>query len=169
MICNKKELAKVSASPGKTQLINHFNITSSDKKQWYLVDLPGYGYAKRSQSQRKSWEKMIEGYIRKRENLTNLFVLVDSRHEPQNLDLQFINKLGEWRIPFAIIFTKSDKSTQRDTANNVNAFLKALSETWEEPPPYFVTSAIKRTGLKQLLEFIDNLNTLYQSYNKQER
>ncbi|HWJ28983.1 MAG TPA: ribosome biogenesis GTP-binding protein YihA/YsxC [Flavisolibacter sp.] len=169
MICNKKELAKVSASPGKTQLINHFNITSSDKKQWYLVDLPGYGYAKRSQSQRKSWEKMIEGYIRKRENLTNLFVLVDSRHEPQNLDLQFINKLGEWQIPFAIIFTKSDKSTQRDTANNVNAFLKALSETWEEPPPFFVTSAIKRTGLKQLLDFIDNLNTLYQSYNKQER
>ena len=169
MICNKKELAKVSASPGKTQLINHFNITSSDKKQWYLVDLPGYGYAKRSQYQRKSWEKMIQGYIRKRENLTNLFVLVDSRHEPQNLDLQFINKLGEWQIPFAIIFTKSDKSTQRDTANNVNAFLKALSETWEEPPPFFVTSAIKRTGLKQLLDFIDNLNTLYQSYNKQER
>src|SRR5215208_4779950 len=115
MLTNKKELAKVSISPGKTQLINHFDIISNDKKQWYLVDLPGYGYAKRSQTQRKSWGKMIEGYIRKRENLVNLFVLIDSRHEPQKLDIGFINRLGDWRIPFALVFTKSDKSTQKET------------------------------------------------------
>ena len=95
MICNKKELAKISSSPGKTQLINHFSITSSDKKEWYLVDLPGYGFAKVSQSQRKSWQKMIEGYIRQRENLVNLFALIDSRHGPQQKDLEFINQLGE--------------------------------------------------------------------------
>src|SRR5215208_5144435 len=114
MLCNKKELVKVSTSPGKTQLINHFAITSSDRKECYLVDLPGYGYAKRSQTQRKTWEKMIEAYIKKRENLINLFVLIDSRHEPQKIDLQFVNRLGEWRIPFALIFTKADKSTQRE-------------------------------------------------------
>src|SRR6476661_6841981 len=114
MLCNKKELAKVSSSPGKTQLINHFNVVSSDKSEWYLVDLPGYGYAKRSQKQRKEWEKMIQDYIRKRENLVNLFVLIDSRHEPQELDLKFVNKLGAWQVPFALVFTKSDKSTQRE-------------------------------------------------------
>jgi GTP-binding protein len=158
MITNKKELAKVSGSPGKTQLINHFNVVSGDKSEWYLVDLPGYGYAKRSQKQRKEWEKMIQDYIRKRENLVNLFVLIDSRHEPQELDLKFVNKLGEWKIPFALVFTKSDKSTQKIAAGNVNDFLNALSETWAEPPPHFVTSAVKRTGAKQLLRFIGELN-----------
>ena len=158
MLCKKREVAKTSASPGKTQLINHFNVVSSDKKQWYLVDLPGYGYAKRSQSQRKSWQKMIEDYIRKRENLLNLFVLIDSRHEPQKIDLEFINQLGEWRIPFALVFTKADKSTQRDAANNVNAFMAALSENWEEPPPFFVTSAVKHTGAKQIYAFIASFN-----------
>ncbi|HEU4472070.1 MAG TPA: ribosome biogenesis GTP-binding protein YihA/YsxC [Flavisolibacter sp.] len=166
MLCNKKEVAKVSASPGKTQLINHFSILSSDKAQWYLVDLPGYGYAKRSQSQRKTWQKMIEAYIRQRENLVNLFVLIDSRHEPQKLDLDFVNQLGEWRIPFALVFTKSDKSTQRETANNVNDFLRALSDTWEEPPPHFVTSAIKRTGAKQLLAFIAGWNDAFRQSRK---
>jgi len=167
MLTNKKELAKVSSSPGKTQLINHFDVESSDKKEWYLVDLPGYGYAKRSQSQRKSWQKMIEEYIKKRENLVNLFVLVDSRHDPQKIDLQFINQLGSWRIPFALIFTKADKSTQKETANNVNLFLKELSATWEEPPPHFVTSAIKRTGAKQILHFIAGLNNLFYNHKKQ--
>lgn len=167
MLTNKKELAKVSSSPGKTQLINHFTIQSSDKKEWYLVDLPGYGYAKRSQSQRKSWQKMIDEYIKKRENLVNLFVLIDSRHEPQKIDLQFINRLGEWQIPFALIFTKADKSTQKETANNVNLFLKALSTTWEEPPPHFVTSAVKHLGAKQVLSFIEDLNTLFYNHKKQ--
>ena len=163
MLCNKKELAKVSRSPGKTQLINHFSITSSDKKDWYLVDLPGYGYAKRSLTQRKSWEKMIEGYIRKRKNLLNLFVLIDSRLSPQALDLEFIDQLGEWQIPFALVFTKADKSTQREAANNVNNFLKKLSENWEEPPVFFVTSAVKGTGSKQILSFVDQLNQLFNS------
>jgi GTP-binding protein len=166
MLCQKKELAKVSGSPGKTQLINHFNITSSDKKEWYLVDLPGYGYAKRSLKQRKSWEKMIEGYIKKRENLTNLFVLIDSRHEPQTIDLEFVNQLGEWQIPFALAFTKADKSTQKEAANNVNAFLRALSETWEELPPHFVTSAVKHLGARQILKFISELNMVYEKHKK---
>jgi GTP-binding protein len=161
MLTNKKELAKISASPGKTQLINHFEVQSSDKKEWYLVDLPGYGYAKRSQSQRKSWQKMIGEYIKKRENLVNLFVLIDSRLEPQKLDLQFINQLGSWKIPFALVFTKADKSTQKETAKNVNQFLDVLSNSWEELPPHFVTSAIKRAGARQMLGFIAELNTLF--------
>ncbi|HEX2536449.1 MAG TPA: ribosome biogenesis GTP-binding protein YihA/YsxC, partial [Chitinophagaceae bacterium] len=122
MLCNKKEVAKVSASPGKTQLINHFKIVSSDRTEWYLVDLPGYGYAKVSQQQRKSWQKMIEGYIRKRESLGTLFVLLDSRLEPQQNDLDFINQLGEWQVPFALVFTKSDKINQREVAAHVKQF-----------------------------------------------
>jgi GTP-binding protein len=161
MITNKKELAKVSASPGKTQLINHFDITSSDKKQWYLVDLPGYGYAKRSMSQRKEWQKMIENYIRKRENLVNLFALIDSRLTPQENDLKFINQLGEWQVPFALVFTKADKSTQREAAKHVNEFMTVLSESWEEPPPFFVTSAVKRLGMKHMLQFISKFNNAY--------
>jgi GTP-binding protein len=166
MLCNKKELAKVSASPGKTQMINHFIITSSDKKEWYLVDLPGYGYAKRSIKQRNSWQKMIDGYLKSRENLVNLFILIDSRISPQKIDLEFVNKLGSWQMPFAIVFTKADKSTQRETAINVNEFLKELLKTWEEPPPHFVTSAIKRTGSRQILSFISELNTAYENHKK---
>lgn len=166
MLCNKKEVAKVSSSPGKTQLINHFSIVSSDKKEWYLVDLPGYGYAKRSQTQRKSWKKMIEGYIKKRENLINLFVLIDSRHGPQKNDLQFSNQLGEWQIPFALVFTKADKSTVKEAANNVNELLRELSKTWEELPPHFVTSAEKRTGAKRLLQFINDLNNSFDMHKK---
>lgn len=153
-LTDKKELAKVSRTPGKTQLINHFTVTTRDGKPWYLVDLPGYGFAKRSQSLRKEWSKMIENYIRKRENLVNLFVLIDSRHEPQEIDLEFVNQLGAWRVPFALVFTKSDKSTQREVAANVRRFLEALAESWEEAPPHFVTSAEKRTGIRQLLAFI---------------
>jgi GTP-binding protein len=166
MLSNKKELAKVSASPGKTQMINHFMVTSGDKKDWYLVDLPGYGYARRSIKQRNSWQKMIEGYIRNRENLVNLFVLIDSRLQPQKIDLEFINQLGEWQVPFALVFTKADKTTQRETANNVNDFLKVLLRTWEAPPPHFVTSAVKRTGAKQILNFIKELNTSFETHRK---
>lgn len=167
MLTNKKELAKVSSSPGKTQLINHFTIESSDKNEWYLVDLPGYGYAKRSQSQRKSWKKMIEEYIKKRDNLANLFVLIDSRHEPQKIDLQFINQLGKWQIPFALVFTKADKSTQKETAAHVNQFLNELSNTWEELPPHFITSAVKRTGIPAIMDFISELNELFYNHKKQ--
>jgi len=166
MLTNKKELAKVSSAPGKTQLINHFDISSSDKKKWWLVDLPGYGYAKRSISQRKAWKKMIEEYIRKRENLVNLFVLVDCRIKPQAMDLEFINQLGEWQIAFALVFTKSDKTTVKESANNVNDFIRALMQTWEAPPPYFVTSALKRTGAKQMLSYISELNKGWEEHKK---
>jgi GTP-binding protein len=168
MLCNKKELAKVSKSPGKTQMINHFTILSNDERQWFLVDLPGYGYAKRSIKQRKSWEKMIEEYIRKRENMLNLFVLIDSRIPPQENDLQFVNQLGEWQIAFALVFTKTDKSTQSEAAKNMNKFLEALSETWEDLPPHFATSAIKRTGAKQILSFISGLNKDFEKFKKQK-
>jgi GTP-binding protein len=166
MLTNKKELAKVSASPGKTQLINHFDIVSSDKKKWWLVDLPGYGYAKRSQSTRKTWKKMIEDYIRKRENLVNVFVLIDSRVKPQQNDLEFINQLGEWGIPFALVFTKADKTTIKETANNVNDFIRELLKTWESAPPHFVTSAIKRTGARQILTYISGQNEIYELHKK---
>ncbi|MDQ3277354.1 MAG: ribosome biogenesis GTP-binding protein YihA/YsxC [Bacteroidota bacterium] len=166
MLCNKKEVAKVSSSPGKTQMINHFIVTGSDKRDWYLVDLPGYGFAKVSQNQRKSWQKMIQEYIQKRENLVNLFALIDSRLEPQKADLDFINKLGEWQIPFAIVFTKADKSTQRETAKNVSSFLEALSESWEEPPPHFVTSAVKHLGKKQILQYVAEQNEVFVQHKK---
>ena len=166
MLCQKKEVAKVSASPGKTQMINHFLVTGSDKELWYLVDLPGYGFAKVAQSQRKSWQKMIKDYIQKRENLVSIFVLVDSRVEPQKLDLDFINQLGEWRIPFAIAFTKADKTTQKETARNVQKFLDALKENWEEAPPHFVTSAVKHLGAKQMLRFVAEQNAVFYQHKK---
>lgn len=160
MLTDKRALAKISATPGKTQMINHFQISSSDDKDkiynWYLVDLPGYGFAKVSQSQRKSWEKMIEDYLRKRENLVNVFLLVDARHQPQEIDLEFIRKLGNWQIPFSIIFTKADKEKQSVVAKNVNDFLNALKGEWEPLPPHFVTSAVKRTGRDKILSFIDS-------------
>jgi GTP-binding protein len=158
MICNKKELAKISSSPGKTQLINHFTVTAKDHSQWYLVDLPGYGFAKVSQAQRKSWQKMIEDYIRKRENLVTLFLLIDSRHSPQKNDLEFVDQLGKWQIPFALAFTKADKITQKETAANVKEFLQAMRKNWEYLPQHFVTSAVKHLGAKQLRQYIGELN-----------
>lgn len=154
MITGRTGLAKTSASPGKTQLINHFEILTSDKRKWFIVDLPGYGYASVSQKARRNWENMIESYIRKRENLRCLFVLIDSRHEPQAIDLSFINKLGEWNIPFAIVFTKTDKNKPGATIRNVDAFLDKLKETWEAPPLFFLTSAIKATGRKEILGYV---------------
>jgi GTP-binding protein len=150
LICNQEKLAKTSSSPGKTQMINHFIIN----EEWYLVDLPGYGYAKVSQNQRKSWQKMIEDYFKKRENLGLVFVLIDSRLSPQKNDLDFINQLGDWQVPFALVFTKSDKNTQHDTAKNVRRFLETMKETWEECPPHFVTSTVKKTGKKEILSLI---------------
>lgn len=168
MLCNKKALAKTSAAPGKTQLINHFDITTGEKVKknlfsWYLVDLPGYGYAKVSQKQRKSWSQMIEDYLLKRQNLGLVFALIDSRHEPQAIDLEFINKLGEWQIPFAIVFTKADKNKPGATQRNVESFLKALSENWEQLPTHFTTSATERTGKDEVLDFIQSLNDSYKS------
>lgn len=158
MLTNKKGLAKTSSAPGKTQLINHFEVTSSDKRKWYIVDLPGYGYAKVSQSSRRRWEQMIENYIRKRENLACLFVLIDSRHDPQKIDLEFINDLGKWEIPFAIVFTKSDKNKPGATVRRVKAFITELQATWEEVPPFFVTSALTKEGQDLILKYITELN-----------
>lgn len=161
MLTNQKGLAKISATPGKTQLINHFEIISSDKKKWYLVDLPGYGYATVSHKARNNWSNMIESYIRKRENLVCVFVLLDSRHEPQPIDLEFVNQLGEWQTPFVLVFTKSDKNKPGATDRNVAGFMEALSENWEENPPYFISSAIKKTGRKPLLDYIGGLNVSF--------
>jgi GTP-binding protein len=160
MITGKTHLAKISGTPGKTQLINHFEVVS-DKKKWFLVDLPGYGYASRSQKSRNNWENMIESYIRKRQNLVCLFVLIDSRHEPQAIDLEFISKLGEWEAPFVLVFTKTDKNKPAATVRNVDLFLKALAEKWEEPPQYFLTSATKRTGREDILKYIKGLNASF--------
>jgi GTP-binding protein len=165
MLVNKKDLAKTSSAPGKTQLINHFEIISKGKKSCYFVDLPGYGYATVSQSSRRRWQQMIEEYIRKRENLVCLFVLIDSRHEPQALDLEFIDQLGKWQAPFVLVFTKADKNKPAATVRNVEAFLAAMNKNWEEPPPYFVTSAIKKTGQKPLLNYIDTLNSSFTKLN----
>ncbi len=161
MLCNKKSLAKTSAAPGKTQLINHFDVVSDDKTHWYLVDLPGYGYAKVSQSSRRRWQQMIENYVRKRENLGCLFVLIDSRHEPQRIDLEFLNDLGKWQVPFVIVFTKTDKNKPGATERHVNSFMDAMKQYWEELPVYFTTSAISREGREPLLQYILNLNREY--------
>lgn len=159
MLANNERLAKTSATPGKTTLINHFVIN----KDWYLVDLPGYGYAKRSMAQRKTWEKMIENYLRKRENLVNVFVLIDSRHTPQAIDLEFVNQLGEWEIPFTLVFTKADKTTQAETSKNVKAFLNRLRENWEFLPQHFVTSTVKKMGRDAILGFIDEHNAMFRT------
>ena len=153
MLCNR-DLAKTSASPGKTKLINHFVINN----KWYMVDLPGYGYAKISKAERKQWEKMIEDYLRKRENLTNVFVLIDSRHSPQANDLEFVNKLGLWKVPFKLVFTKADKEKTKAVEKNVYSFLGAMKQTWESLPQYFVTSTTKKQGADAILNFIDNCN-----------
>ncbi len=161
MLCNKKSLAKTSAAPGKTQLINHFDVVSDDKTHWYLVDLPGYGYAKVSQSSRRRWQQMIENYVRKRENLGCLFVLIDSRHEPQRIDLEFLNDLGKWQVPFVIVFTKTDKNKPGATERHVKAFMDEMRQYWEELPVWFTSSAISREGREPLLQYIRNLNREY--------
>jgi GTP-binding protein len=162
MLTNKDKLAKTSAAPGKTQLINHFIIESIDEKRvvtkWWLVDLPGYGFAKVSITQRKKWETMIEGYLKNRETLAHVFLLIDSRHEPQKLDLDFVNKLGKWEIPFSLVFTKSDKENQRTVAAHVKGFLQQMSQTWQFLPAHFITSAEKKTGRGDLLRLIGDMN-----------
>lgn len=173
MLCNNQKLAKTSATPGKTQLINHFLIKTNEPPAkgtppgWYLVDLPGYGYAKVAQGQRRQWTKMIANYLQQRKNLVNLFILIDSRHEPQAIDLDFVNQLGEWQLPFAIVFTKADKTTQREVAARVKEFLTALGSQWEVLPPHFVTSAVKYRGRKELLQFITDCNAKIRAATQQ--
>lgn len=163
MITNQKSLAKTSATPGKTQLINHFEIESSvgekgPKQKWFLVDLPGYGYAKRSQSDRARWEEMINGYLRKRENLVQVFVLIDARHTPQKNDLEFVSQLDHWEVNFSLVFTKADKEKPAVVERNVKAFMDKLKETWQFLPRHFVTSAEKKSGREELTQFIENCN-----------
>ena len=155
MLTNNKKLAKTSATPGKTLLINHFIINN----EWYLVDLPGYGFAKRSKKEIQKLDQMIRGYILQREQLTNVFVLVDVRLEPQTIDLEFIQWLGDSGIPFAIVFTKADKLTVSKVKANVEAYKRKLLETWEELPPLFLTSAEKRQGRDEVLSYIEEINS----------
>lgn len=154
MLCNHKGLAKTSATPGKTLLINHFIINN----EWYLVDLPGYGYAKRSKTVQKNLEQMITQYILMREELINLFVLIDIRHEQQKIDREFVDWLGESGVPFAIIFTKADKLTPTRAKANAAAWMKALGDRWEELPPYFITSSEKKIGRDEVLNYIEGIN-----------
>lgn len=154
MLCNHKGLAKTSATPGKTLLINHFIIN----KEWYLVDLPGYGYAKRSKSVQQKLEQMITSYILQREQLVNVFLLIDIRLEPQKIDLEFIDWLGQSGVPFSIVFTKADKLSVSKARQNVNSYLDKLKETWEELPPHFVTSSEKRVGRDDILDYIEQIN-----------
>ena len=158
MLTNNSSLAKTSSKPGKTQTINHFLID----KSWFLVDLPGYGYASVSKTQREKWVGMIDHYLTRRENMQLVFVLIDSRLEPQNNDINFINKLGENGVPFALVFTKTDKISNSKVQRNVQLFKNKMLETWEEIPPYFLTSAETGKGREELYDYICELNAALQ-------
>ncbi|HEU5051494.1 MAG TPA: ribosome biogenesis GTP-binding protein YihA/YsxC [Hanamia sp.] len=167
MLTNNEKLAKTSHSPGKTQMINHFEITSvpkqgdSNETKWFLVDLPGYGFAKVAQSSRRKWEQMIENYLRKRENLVDVFVLIDSRHSPQKLDLEFIQNLELWQVPYTLIFTKSDKEKQAIVSKNVKAFLEKLKQTQQFLPQHFISSSVKKSGRDKILNLIEEKNEVF--------
>lgn len=150
-LCGRKALAKVSVTPGKTQTLNYFNIN----EQWYLVDLPGYGYAKTSRSTRAKWSEMIRNFIQKRTRLFYVFVLIDSRIPPQKIDLEFIDWMGSKQIPFCVVFTKTDKPSALETQSNIATFKNKLLESWEELPPVFITSSDKKTGKEEVLQFIE--------------
>lgn len=154
MLCGKRNLAKTSATPGKTILINHFIINN----EWYLVDLPGYGYAKRSKTMQQKFERMIQSYILQREQLANVFVLIDLRLEPQKIDLEFIDWLGRSSVPFSLVFTKADKLAATKVKPAAATWLECLKDTWEEFPPYFITSSEKALGKDEVLDYIDSIN-----------
>ena len=154
MLCNHKGLAKTSATPGKTLLINHFIINN----EWYLVDLPGYGFAKRSKSVQQKLEQMISSYILQRQQLYNVFVLIDVRHEQQKIDREFVDWLGKSQIPFAIVFTKADKLGPVKAKKNAEAWMKQVQDTWEDLPPYFITSSEKKLGKEEILDYIEQWN-----------
>jgi|TARA_B100001559_G_scaffold9413_1_gene8311 GTP-binding protein len=160
MLCNRKKLAKTSSRPGKTQLINHFLIN----KQWYLVDLPGYGYARVSKTQKKTFQKFITNYFIKRKELIAAFLLIDLRHKPQTLDLEFMRWLGENYIPFSIVFTKADKLKEKEIKKNTSEYFKTLKDDWEEMPKHFITSSEKSLGRDELLNYINQINHSISSY-----
>lgn len=157
MLVERKDMAKTSGKPGKTQLINHFIINEN----WYLVDLPGYGYAQVSRDKRENWEKFIKKYILNRENLMCMMVLVDSRLSPQKVDLEFMDWLGENNIPFVMVFTKMDKLSKLKTEKNIKNYKEEMGKSWDELPPCFYTSAEKKEGGKELLDFISETNKLF--------
>ena len=161
-LAGRKSLAKTSGRPGKTQLINHFKIN----KKWFLVDLPGYGYARTSKTTKKAFQKLITRYFEQRKQLISAFVLVDIRHSPQTIDLEFMEWLGTNYIPFAIIFTKADKLKPNAINRNINDYLTKMQEgLWEEVPPHFVTSSLHKTGVEEVLHYIDQLNREAKSAN----
>jgi len=153
-LTGRRKLAKTSSTPGKTQLINHFVIND----QWYLVDLPGYGWAQTSKTNKAAWKKMINSSLEERVNLACVFVLVDSRHEAQVIDLEFMQWLGEAQIPFSIVFTKIDKLRKNQVQSNISIYKKTMRQIWEELPPVFVTSSVNREGGEEILDFIDRIN-----------
>lgn len=159
MLTNTKGLAKTSSSPGKTQLINHF-IINKEKKPWYLVDLPGFGYAKVSKSKKEKWQVFLQDYLINRKNLLNIFLLIDSRLEPQKIDLEFMNWLGEHELPFCIVFTKIDKISKGKLMENTNAYIKRILEEWDEAPTHFISSSEDKVGKDDILNFIEEANTL---------
>ena len=161
-LVQRKGLAKTSATPGKTIAINHFVVNN----QWYLVDLPGYGYAKRSKKAREEWQVMLANYIKRRRNLIYTFVLVDSRIEPQNSDIGFMEWLGENQVPFCIVFTKADKLSKAELDKNIETYKQRLLEDWEELPPIFVTSSETKLGRDEVLDFIEQQNTELEHYLK---
>lgn len=156
MLTGRSSLAMTSSTPGKTMLINHFLINDS----WYIVDLPGYGFALRNKTAREGLKKLIDSYILKREQMTNLFVLIDSRHAPQKIDLEFFNFLGENGVPFSIVFTKVDKLSKSASKKNIASYCEQLMEDWEELPPVFITSSETGQGRQELLDYIEQLNKL---------
>ena len=160
MLCNRKKLAKTSSRPGKTQLINHFLIN----KQWHLVDLPGYGYARVSKTQKKTFQKFVTNYFIKRKQLIAAFLLIDLRHKPQTLDLEFMRWLGENYIPFSIVFTKADKLKEKEIKKNTSEYFKTLKDDWEEMPKHFITSSEKSLGRDELLNYINQINNSISSY-----
>lgn len=161
-LCNKKNLAKTSSRPGKTQLINHFLINEN----WHLVDLPGYGYARVSKSDKKVFQHYVTSYFLKREQLISAFLLIDIRHEPQPIDLNFMQWLGEQQIPFAIIFTKADKLKPQALEKNIEIYCEKLLEHWESLPPRFITSGLHKSGIDRVLEYIDTLNKSVKNHFK---
>ncbi|WP_421827223.1 ribosome biogenesis GTP-binding protein YihA/YsxC [Larkinella sp.] len=165
MLTTRHKLAKTSQTPGKTQLINHFLINTD----WYLVDLPGYGFAKAPQREREKWEKMIDAYLTERPNLICTFVLVDGRIDPQRIDLEFMAKMGERGLPFVIIFTKNEKSSTNAIAQMVKKYSQTLKQTWDELPPMFVSSAVSSRGKEEILDYIDQLNKEFYQEMKAKR
>lgn len=171
LLTGQKNLAKTSATPGKTQLINHFEIIGSladDKRKktnWYLVDLPGYGYARASKTEREQWEKMIAGYLRQRKNLTEVFVLIDSRHPPQKIDREFINQLDHWKVPFSLVFTKTDKTKPGAVTRHIKAWEDDLKKDWQFIPRFFITSSVKQAGKEALLGYLEEKNNLLEEHN----